>query len=193
MALSWVFSSGVHLPPLRCFISSGHAPFISASSSRNLSFSRLLLARKEQNHTGARFIRVWNIAVELPSNPGAGAAGRPLAFAVSAWPGTMASSGFMGPVSESALPGAASSRRPHRAGRSQIIEAIHGLCRLTENPRRRDADAGLPPGPRALRYRGRRGLVARQEAAAAAGQMAGLGPHALSVCASADLAAVPRR
>ena len=56
MVLNSIFSSGVHLSLLCCFISSGQAPFVYNSPPVKRRLSPVLLATNEQNHTGAFFI-----------------------------------------------------------------------------------------------------------------------------------------
>ena len=58
----------LQVPCLRCCTSQTTEPFIVAISLRKRLFSRLLPARKEQNHSGARSMRRWNAMVESGSN-----------------------------------------------------------------------------------------------------------------------------
>ena len=60
----WARSSALQVPCLRCCTSQTTEPFIVAISLRKRLFSRLLPAKKEQNHSGARSMRRWNAWVE---------------------------------------------------------------------------------------------------------------------------------
>ena len=64
----WARSSALQVPCRRCCTNQTTEPFIVAISRRKRLFSRLLPAKKEQNHSGARSMRRWNAKVESGSN-----------------------------------------------------------------------------------------------------------------------------
>lgn len=73
----------VQAPRWRWRINQTMEPFMVASSLRKRVFSRVLPARKEQNHSGARSIRRWKAVVEFGSKASAGGC---RSTAIKEWP-----------------------------------------------------------------------------------------------------------